>query len=341
MFNKHMNNLRGIAIFLVIIGHSIFKDIITLEGLKSVNHLVWLYDFIYTFHMPLFFFISGFFAKKLFQVYDIKSYNQFLKSKLITIGIPYITFSIAGTIVKLLMSKLAKSPVGNSFIIDILFRPWDNPIKLLWFIYTLLIIFAILPLFNKIDIKIKLAVTGILWCLPLKYGEILNFDGVIRYSFFVLLGYAFYTKYNEYLNKDKRVIRPIILLCTLVLINIKPISQGAFQGIFEMICSLLAIVSLVDLTHILNCDSIIGKIFGVLGKYSMDIYLLHWFLQMPVRLIYQKLHFNYNILFIVAFIVAFISILISKYIIRKSNILRLIAFGKTFNNKNKDIVINN
>lgn len=341
MFNKHMNNLRGVAIFLVIIGHSIFKDIITLEGLKSVNHLVWLYDFIYTFHMPLFFFISGFFAKKLFQVDDVKSYKKFIKSKLITIGIPYLTFSIAGTIAKLVMSKLAKSPVENSFIIDILFKPWNNPLKLLWFVYTLLIIFGVLPLFNKINIKIKLVVSGILWCLPLNYGEILNFDGVVRYSFFMLLGYAFYTKYNDYLDKEKHIIRPIILICALVLMNIKPISQGSFQGIFEMICSLLAIVSLVDLTHILDSESIIGKTLGILGKYSMDIYLLHWFLQMPVRLIYQKLHFNYNILFMVAFIIAFISIPISKFIIRKINILSLIAFGKTSNNKNKDIVINN
>lgn len=333
MFNKKMNNLRGIAIILVIVGHSVFKDIITKDSVLNVSHLVWGYDFIYTFHMPLFFFISGFFAKKLFEVKDYKSYKNFIVPKLLTIGVPYITFSIIGTVVKLIMSKSANNPVGASVIIDIIAYPWNNPLKLLWFMYTLMAIFTLLPLLNRINIKIKIIVFGLLWCMPLYYGQIFNMDGVIRYSFFVLVGYAFSLGYEKYENSNKNIIRPLILTFILILLNINPISTGILQYSFELICSFLAIISLVDVVHVVNTESLVGKTLSVLGKYSFDIYLIHWFLQMPIRLIYQKLGFNYNVLFVTSFVVSFVSIPISKYIIRKVKVFSLICFGKDYSIK--------
>lgn len=67
---------KGIGIFLVVIGHS------GLRGFMS--------DWIWSFHMPLFFFISGVF-------FDQKKYNtlsRFLTRRLKTLIIPYIYFSI-------------------------------------------------------------------------------------------------------------------------------------------------------------------------------------------------------------------------------------------------------
>lgn len=73
-----IDNLRGLAIILVIIGH------------VHVVYPSWLKTEIYSFHMPLFFFLSG-------MVFSISKYNsffEFLRKKIRTIVVPLILFSI-------------------------------------------------------------------------------------------------------------------------------------------------------------------------------------------------------------------------------------------------------
>ncbi|MEH7413750.1 acyltransferase family protein, partial [Neobacillus drentensis] len=71
---------KGIGIFLVIIGHS------TLIGPSRFQ--------IYAFHMPLFFFLSGY----LFSFKKYSCFKEFLKSKSKSILIPYFAFSIISII---------------------------------------------------------------------------------------------------------------------------------------------------------------------------------------------------------------------------------------------------
>ena len=49
--------IRGFAIFLVVLGHSI---IVFPINLHQTTWCMYLYDLIYSFHMPLFFAISGY-----------------------------------------------------------------------------------------------------------------------------------------------------------------------------------------------------------------------------------------------------------------------------------------
>jgi fucose 4-O-acetylase-like acetyltransferase len=324
-FNVNMNILRGIAIFLVILGHAIFKDIILIKDIKNVKYYVNLYDFIYTFHMPLFFFISGFFAKKMFEIENKQIYFSYIKRKTSRLIIPYFAFSLIGLITKLLMYRYANDPINiKTVFINILFFPWENPIKLLWFIYTLYVIFLILPLFNNVNNKMKIIILVVFWCLPVKYGEIFNLNGVIRYSLFFILGYEFYKNYQNYIIKKKNIFKLIILTLLLIIININPIQSRNFVNIFTLISSLLAIKVLCDYVHTININSNLSRLFNLFGDYCIDIYLLHWFLQIPIRIIYEKLNFNYNIMFISALIIAFLSIPISKYILKKIPIFNYI-----------------
>lgn len=71
-----IDNAKGIAIICVILGHFGVND--------------WLSDIIYTFHMPLFFFISGLYLTKNIQY---KSFVPFIHKKIIRLLIPYLFFS--------------------------------------------------------------------------------------------------------------------------------------------------------------------------------------------------------------------------------------------------------
>lgn len=325
-YNYNMNLLRGIAMILVVIGHAIFADFVLMKNIPNTDVYIDIYSFIYKFHMPLFFFISGFFAKKCFELKTKKEYFDLLKNKTLKLLIPYLTFSVIALVIKILLESYTyRSMELNSVIYNIFFNPWENPLKLLWFIYTLYIIFLVMPIFNKIDNKIKILILSILWCLPYGYGTIFNITGVIRYSLFFVLGYEFYKRYSKYLEKKKSIIRPIILMSILAIINMGDIIIN--ENIHVYISSILAISALVDIVHIVDLKNYLVKLIGYVGNYSIDIYLLHWFFQMPVRILYEKLNFSYNLLFVFSFILAFLSIPVSKFLIRKIKILSFLCFG--------------
>ena len=57
---EYIDYIKAFAIFMVIVGHSI-------QNLSTCNELNVVYSFIYSFHMPLFMTLSGFFIAKSFN----------------------------------------------------------------------------------------------------------------------------------------------------------------------------------------------------------------------------------------------------------------------------------
>ncbi len=86
----YIDLLKGIAIFLVFLGHSIawnVKDEALVAETYPRSVMFWYY-FIYSFHMPLFFWISGFlFSKKNLNIKDVPRY---LWKRTYTLIIPFI-----------------------------------------------------------------------------------------------------------------------------------------------------------------------------------------------------------------------------------------------------------
>lgn len=94
---------RGIGIFLVVIGHCF----ITLGKVTSVNYAI------YSFHMPLFFILSGFVLK------DNSSYRQFVIKRFRQIMIPAYLFAGTYTIAKKVIDFLILRKSITEFDIDI------------------------------------------------------------------------------------------------------------------------------------------------------------------------------------------------------------------------------
>lgn len=78
--------VKGVAIFLVVLGHSLQYLYIDTE----YSHTDYLFNFIYSFHMPLFMAVSGYFAHSSLS----KPIVEVLKRKFIQIMIPAITWSL-------------------------------------------------------------------------------------------------------------------------------------------------------------------------------------------------------------------------------------------------------
>lgn len=86
MRSKQIDSLRGIGIFLVVLGHT--QNLFT--------------DWIFTFHMPLFFFLSGFLRYGSTE----KPWPEFLKAKIHSLLFPYVAFWLVDMILCFILPLL-------------------------------------------------------------------------------------------------------------------------------------------------------------------------------------------------------------------------------------------
>ncbi|MBE9039152.1 acyltransferase family protein [aff. Roholtiella sp. LEGE 12411] len=121
--SKDLYFIRGIAIALVALGHVIGNRDSGIRQLydQDLPYMGWIYNFIYTFHMPIFFIISGI----SFSIFSSSnnSYTKFINSKFIRIIIPlvcwapiyYIFRTFSGSI-KFSLTGLIQSVIYPNFI---------------------------------------------------------------------------------------------------------------------------------------------------------------------------------------------------------------------------------
>lgn len=131
----HVDVARGIAILLVVLGHSC----LTTDG--ALNRVI------LSFHMPLFFFLSGVFAKKL-------PFNQLLEGALLKskrILIPQIILGITLIVLKGSI-WVAKGNVINDFNFLKCFIYWFLPT--LWLCTIIYLLLALLVNFDRLSSKI-------------------------------------------------------------------------------------------------------------------------------------------------------------------------------------------
>lgn len=173
-----INIAKGIAIVLVVYGH-------VLDGLNAAGYEIWNYqlihDIIYAFHMPLFFFLSGIFAKKLLTL-DL---TTILKTRSVSLLHPYFLW---GTIQAGIMVFLSKYTNGNIGVERLLQLP-IRPIGQFWYIYDL---FFITLLYYIICRKFKkpfnqFGVISILF-LSSFYISFWEYDRIAFHLFYFYLG---------------------------------------------------------------------------------------------------------------------------------------------------------
>lgn len=186
--------LQAFGILLVVVGHSFYG-----------NPTAFINRWIYTFHMPLFMFLSGFLlsygvVRKGIPLADVALFgkNGFVLSKVKRLLVPYIAISSLAFLPKSLMNAYTIHPVDvslTSYLHSLLY-PWDNAIIFFWFLPTLFLVFMLVILaakgLKKGHIPLEYGVVASLLLLlfnPLKEVTFLNIGGVATYLFYFVLGY--------------------------------------------------------------------------------------------------------------------------------------------------------
>ena len=322
---------RGIGIFLVVLGHSIKQTGVSAGWIKILTYII------YSFHMPLFFCLSGFVSAKILTM-NRKERGSYIVARARRLLIPYFTIGLIYIPIKLKMSDVAVKPFTTGDIWKILIG--QNPDVSLWFLYILFLIELISALvvnsynFRSIWYGSFFLSVAIYWA---------NLDiRTPKYLFFFLMGIWVRLKFEDCRKAGyEDAMDGQDLLAFLALVT--DIAAIIFLyrttiTVTMMLTSLCGIYRVLWISSrlVYNIDGEekepgrAARILLLLGLFSMDIYILHEPVMTAVKLLlWNRLGLNYIFCTFVIFVCALcLPIPVSKWIIRKIRPLRFLLLGE-------------
>ena len=322
---------RGIGIFFVVLGHSIKQTQIQAAWIRILTYII------YSFHMPLFFCLSGFVSAKILRMHKHERI-QYVSSRARRLLIPYFTIGLIYIPVKLKLSEAAVKPFAVSDIWKLLIG--QNPDVSLWFLYILflieLICAALVNTYNFRSIwygSFFLSV-AIYW---------LNLDiRTPKYLFFFLMGIWVRLKFEdcreagyEDAMDGQDLLAFLAFVTDIIAIVFLYRTTITVTMVLTSLCG-IHLVLWVSSRLVYNIDGEekepgkAARILLLLGLFSMDIYILHEPIMTAVKLLlWNRLGWNYILCTFVIFVCALcLPIPISKWVIRKIKPLRILLLGE-------------
>ena len=311
---SQIDALRGIAIFLVVLGHSIILYPIDLH---QNDICLFIFNWLSSVHMPLFFAISGFcFSYR-------GNYKTFIWKKVKRLLIPYIVFNMIDVIPRYLLSSLVNRPRGiGESLKRMVFNGGEY-----WFLYTLFIIFLIYPFIYKLIKNNRYKFIGLLFllliarfCMP--SISIFNLSSVITNLFYFSIGVIVKEIFGGKIFDV--ILPPLKKLIFVILLLIVWISLLRIDLSYTNVIS--ALVGIITL-YIGVQTKIITDIFKRFGKYSLQLYLLNGYLLVISRTIIVSILGVSNPFIIILFnmfVDFFVSYIVIKYLCERVKGIRIL-----------------
>ncbi|UWG95799.1 acyltransferase family protein [Dehalobacter sp. DCM] len=189
----YFDNAKLLLIILVVLGHAI-------EPLTGDPFLKAVYAFIYSFHMPLFIFISGYFSKNTSH----EAYATKIISKLV---IPYLIFETLYRLLDFFVTQ--KESIQLSYL---------TPYWIMWFLLSLILWKVALPYIIKVRYALPITlILGILAGYSGEFGYYASLSRTAVFFPFFLGGYYFEKEWlSKFFHLKYRLIGAGILISVLL-----------------------------------------------------------------------------------------------------------------------------
>lgn len=306
--------LKGIAIFLVVLGHSIIYFPVDLHENAICNFI---FNWLSSVHMELFFIISGF-------CFSFPSnYKTYVYKKIKRLVVPYVIFNAADVVPRSMFPNLVNRPRGiEESLKKIALNGGEY-----WFLYVLFIIFLIYPAIYKVvhknacnSLAAIIIILGMHYCMP--SVSVFRLSSVVYYLFYFTLGTMIKLFLgNRVLEADYDKTNTLVLI---IVLSIEwGILIGAGASCPQIILSLIGIF----ICYLSIQFEALVLIFKRFGKYSLQLYLLNGYLLVISRTIIVSVIGITNPFVIVAFnmLIDFgLSYIIIKYVCEKIKIAKVL-----------------
>lgn len=279
----YIDAIKGFAMLCVVLGH-VVDGYINSNMFPEQNHqMTTIYNGIYSFHMALFFLISGMLFSHSYLRKKIVDKNR-IKNKALNLAGTYLIFSIIMGLFKILFGGYANNQVS---VKDLLLIPVKT-ISPYWYLYVL-IVFYIFALFGNVDFvfnnyKTILAVSLLLSVIS-NWVKVTNWFEIRRicyYFVFFYIGILFEKK----VFKENRKIEQLIYGGGLLLACL-----SYRLGLYPIFKVLVALAISCGLIYIFENVNLLSKIrpFVSCGEHCMEIYAFHCFFTAGLRPVFKML----------------------------------------------------
>lgn len=326
--------LKLLAIYFVVLGH-----VILFMGLER-NEIAYqntVCSFVYSFHMPLFMTISGFFSHKIITC------EGNIKRKFLQLIVPCISLAIICLIFNIhtLNFWYLKSLFICYVIWDLFFLLFKNKLGIGILVFTVLSL-LFFPLLTsipyiasyKVDFMLPYFGFGL---LIYQYRETLNNHitslSIIAILLFIISLFFWNSSYIWYFSKPNWIDYKSLILEKQFILDF----QTLWQTVWRYIVGLLGTCSFLFLCWYIGKRKSRNRIFslGKYGKYSLHIYIFQSFL-VEVNLFHIKFpteNINlYNYLYAPIFSLCIVIIcIVIAYILEKNKYIAFLLFGKQIN----------
>lgn len=327
---KWIDTIKGIAIFLVVLGHA-------LGGMTHSGYIyngvieTKIYEGIYIFHMPFFMAISGWvFAMAYLPpkcdwgggilICRMRQYRDQICNLLFL----YFSFSILLVVFKCVFRVFVNEPIEWIHFIMIPFRYLPN--TPLWYIYILAIIYLLAGILLKqrwnkdIIILISFLLCILYRIFPVK--EVVTAQKIFYYFFFFMLGCMLC------IRKERLIKKCMLLQCVIafggegMILYLSDTLPEPVIGLMRIVVSILMI----------NIFFVVAQRYGnnagilsILGEKSIEIYLLHGYVTSGIRPILRILHIrNYWVSVSMATVLGIAVPIAISYILRKMKLWEMV-----------------
>ncbi len=330
-YYEELNIMKGIAAILVVLGHAIMQT-----GIENMGFSV-LYSVLYSFHMPLFFFASGFLSTKIFSFSSWKERNSYVKNRFLRLMLPYFAMGVLYLPARWLMGKFANEPYDFSSVWRMLIG--ENPDWALWFLYALFAVSVIaVCVVRKKNLPWMLGIAVILAFLSkIIILPTIICEEILFHLFFFLSGLFVRLHYEDW---KKYIFTPQTIVLSLLAFSggnylLWYATQTAHTGAgcLKLITAPTGIILSLNLANMIvkayKETSMPRKLGNLFGDYSMDIYMFAEPFKVVIKIIFWSLlNWNYMLCTVLCFVGSILcALLTSKLVIRRIPILKRLFLG--------------
>ncbi len=276
------DQLKGYACLLVLFGH-VLIGIRTAENLTTPAFARITEEFIWTFHIDLFMFLSGY-------VYSITggaaaggSRTRFIAKKFLNLGIPYLLFSV----VYICVNALTPGVNNAGSLRDLLYLP-IRPVAQYWFLFALFWLFVLWALLSRF-LKNYMITAGLftIFLICKYFGVDL---GILDSSMNCVLAFGIGTSIHSLrIQKVPTWVRFGILPFHVALVTFLLLKNYCQILLVDDFATLLGIFASICFIDFAVRSKIIARFLLWVCKYSFPIYLLHTFFTAATRIFLIKL----------------------------------------------------
>lgn len=259
---------KGFGIILVVLSHEL-RGLMHAEIVSDAGALRLADRWIYSFHMPLFFFLAGLFVPKSLDRWS--QLETFLQGKFATIVYPYFVWSILTIALKSCLGSIPHTPRELSDIFQIIYAPVEQ----YWFLYALFLIFVAFALARRLGLSTTTitCLSVIVWLFPISTHWLILNVAIFELLYFAIG--ALMTRFSA--ENDSLFESPIFLVVALTT------SLVSFGTDCQPLAALAGICFSVALVQILPQE--FSRPLAFLGRYALEIYLAHSIVSAAARVL--------------------------------------------------------